>query len=148
MSKRNKWFIWFLFIIYIVGMTYLLFFAESYGRTNISGYRYNLKPFSEIRRFIVYYRTLGIWNVIVNLLGNIAAFVPMGLFLPLISPKCKKALFTFCTGLLIDVCIETIQLLCMVGSFDVDDMILNMFGVIIGYIWYRIWARGSKRESR
>ena len=35
-------------------------------------------------------------------------------------------------------CIETVQLVCKVGSFDVDDLLLNTIGGIVGYIFYRV----------
>ena len=52
---------WVLFGCYLAGLVYFMFFAESLGRTEVSeGYRYNLKPFLEIRRCIRY------WDVTVS----------------------------------------------------------------------------------
>lgn len=42
----------------------------------------NLVPFKEIKRFIIYYRQIGINAVILNLAGNVVAFMPFGFFLP------------------------------------------------------------------
>ena len=42
-----------LFVLYIAGLVYFLFFAEMLDRTGIErSYHYNLIPFREIRRFI------------------------------------------------------------------------------------------------
>ena len=43
-------------------------------------YHYNLVPFREIKRFLVHRETIGIMAVMLNLVGNIVAFVPYGLF--------------------------------------------------------------------
>ena len=64
-----------LFVLYIAGLVYFLFFAEMLDRTGIErSYHYNLIPFREIRRFIVYADLLGPVAVISNLFGNIAIF--------------------------------------------------------------------------
>ena len=46
--------------------------------------------------------------------------------------------------------LETLQLIFMVGSFDVDDMQLNTLGAALGYLAYRFvqWARVSIRRRR
>ncbi len=64
-----------MFGVYIICLTYFLFFAESTGRT-FEGrtYHYNLELFKEIRRFIVYRHSLGTKAVLLNLLGNIVAY--------------------------------------------------------------------------
>ena len=123
--KKNKlkYLIWFVFCIYIAAMVYFLFFSERYGRTEVSGYRYNLKPFSEIKRYLKYYD---------------AAFVPFGFCMPVFAKSYRNFLVTFLNGLLIITCIETIQLVFMVGSFDVDDILLNITGVILGFFAYKI----------
>ena len=43
------------------------------------------------------------------------------------------------------VIIESVQLILKVGSFDVDDMILNTMGVIIGYIVFKLLYVGVKK---
>ena len=71
-KKSLRFFAAILFILYICLLFYLLFFSETYGRTMDSGYRYNLEPFKEIKRFWSNRDSLG-WNsVITNLAGNIA----------------------------------------------------------------------------
>ena len=54
---------------------------------------------------------------------------------------------TVITGFLFSLFVESVQLVSKVGSFDVDDMILNTAGAAIGYMMYtavqqmRIWRR-------
>jgi glycopeptide antibiotics resistance protein len=128
-----------LFLCYLLGLTYFLFFAESYGRTlEARDYSYNLVPFLEIRRFWENREVLGNVSVFINLAGNVLAFVPYGFFLPMMGRYARgffrMALFTFEFSLLV----EVIQLVSRVGSFDVDDLILNTLGGILGYLLFTL----------
>ena len=76
-----------LFFLYLVVLTYFLFFSEKYGRTAEREFSYNLTPFLEIRRFWNYREILGVKAVFINLAGNILAFVPFGAILPVISRR-------------------------------------------------------------
>lgn len=128
-----------LFICYLLGLTYFLFFAESYGRTGVNReYSYNLVPFLEIKRFWLNREVIGNFAVFINLAGNVLAFVPFGFFLPMLNRHTRglfrMGLFTFEFSLLV----ETIQLVSKVGSFDVDDLILNTLGGILGYLIFAL----------
>lgn len=127
-----------LFIIYLILLSYLLFFSEDYGRTmEEQSYRYNLHLFQEIKRFWQHRHTLGWKPVCINLFGNIAAFVPFGFFVPML--KRKRCGFFWCTLLsaLFSLCVETIQIVFKVGAFDVDDLVLNTIGGMAGYLLFR-----------
>ena len=117
------------------------------GRTYIDrDYHYNLTPFREIRRFIVYRRTLGWFAVLSNLLGNVLAFVPFGMILPMLTPKCRNFFHIVLLGGDFSLFVETIQLISKVGSFDVDDLILNTLGAALGYLVYRLIRRYFRRK--
>lgn len=119
-----------------------MFFSERFGRTGSSEeYRYNLVLFQEIRRFITYRKEIGLEGFLINIFGNVLAFAPYGFCLPMLSSK-DNNLFrvlgaTFCFSLLI----ECIQLFYKIGSFDVDDLLLNTTGGVIGFLAYRIARR-------
>ena len=134
-----------LFLLYVVFLIYFLFLAEWYGRTGISEeYRYNLELFREIKRFIIYREQLGAFAVFANLAGNILIFVPYGFFISVASRERGffKILF-FSMGL--SLCVEIIQLFTRVGSFDVDDILLNTIGGVFGYIIFLI-CNGIRRK--
>lgn len=134
-----------MFGVYIICLTYFLFFAESTGRTFESrSYHYNLELFKEIRRFIVYRHTLGTRAVVLNLLGNIVAFLPFGFFLPVMYPKCRSFLYTVFFSFEFSLLVETIQLVSKVGSFDVDDLLLNTVGGAIGCLIF-FWMNRIRR---
>ena len=126
---------WCLFLIYLMSLAYFLFFAEATGRTfSERSYQYNLIPFHEIRRFLIYRRQLGAAAVILNLAGNVLAFVPFGLFLPLLVKRVRSFGKTVLFGFEFSLLVEILQLYSKVGSFDVDDIILNTLGGLLGYL--------------
>lgn len=128
---------WVIFICYTILICYYTIFAESMGRAPgdvIGTPRYNLVPFTEIRRFIVYRNQLGIRAFMLNVVGNVVAFIPCGFLLPAISRRCRRMHKCVLIGFLISFVIECTQLAFRVGSFDIDDMMLNTLGVFIGFL--------------
>jgi glycopeptide antibiotics resistance protein len=147
-TKRQK-LGWVLFILYLCLLAYFMFFSESFGRTDTSrGYAYNLVPFREITRYFRYYDILGIPLFLINIVGNVAAFMPFGFFLPIISRRSRKWHNTVMFGCVFSVMLETLQLIFMVGSFDVDDVILNTLGAALGFISYKAVQRARCRRRR
>ena len=127
-----------LFTAYLAFLCYFLFFAESMGRGFTErAYHYNLMPLKEICRFWIHRKALGFWSVALNLVGNVVAFIPFGMFLPWLYGRCRR--FGLTLG------IETVQLVFKVGSFDVDDILLNTLGGILGFWGYRIYVYVRKR---
>lgn len=138
-KRRIKLGSFILLILYIAILIYVCFFSEDYGRGIISEYyRYNLIPFKEIRRFFVYWKVVGFWAFMMNMFGNVIAFMPFGFFVPILSHKERKLGRMAFLTLMLSLCIEVIQLLARVGSFDVDDLILNTLGGILGYFLFYI----------
>ena len=131
--------LWLLFYLYIVMLCYFLFFSEHYGRNDImSEYKSNLVLFREIRRYITHRDRIGFESFFVNILGNIFAFAPFGFFLPLLNKKYRNFFVITLMSLLFSLSIESIQLVFRVGIFDVDDILLNMLGAMLGYAFYRL----------
>lgn len=142
-----------MFGVYIICLTYFLFFAESTGRNFESRtYHYNLELFKEINRFIRYRHILGKGAVFLNLVGNVAAFLPFGFFLPILHPKCRSFLYTVFFSFEFSLVVETIQLVSKVGSFDVDDLLLNTIGGGLGCLIFlgmnRIRRRYGTKEKK
>ena len=148
-TTRNQKLGWVLFIVYLAMLVYFMFFAESFGRDPAQReYAYNLELFKEIKRFYQYRHQLGIEAFFLYLVGNMAAFMPCGFFLPIVSRRGRKWYKNtmICFGL--SLCIETVQLVFKVGSFDVDDLLLNTVGGVIGYISYRIVQNARIRRKQ
>lgn len=71
--------------------------------------------------------------------GNVLAFVPLGILVPLLAPRRSSWLFVLAVGLVVSVAIELAQL-GLSSAFgythrqsDVDDVILNVIGALLGY---------------
>lgn len=134
------------FLLYLVLLAYLLFFSSTYGRTAELGYRYNLVPFLEIRRGLEHIDTVGYRYVMVNIAGNIAAFMPFGFLLPLVVKRRMQIGTVTGNTFLLSLSAEVIQLLTRTGAFDVDDLILNTVGGALGYLCYVILF-GRRRKN-
>ena len=135
------------FFAYLLLLAYLLFFSSTYGRTMEMGYRYNLKPFLEIRRGLENIDKVGYRYVIVNIAGNIAAFMPFGFLLSLITERRVHTGHAFVDTFFLSLSAETIQLLSRTGAFDVDDLILNTVGGVLGY-WCFVLLFGRRRKGQ
>lgn len=97
----------------------------------------NFDFFQTIRLYIRHWDNKGI-NSFGNLIGNVIVFIPMGIMLPVLFESCKNVFSCMVRVLLFVMCIELFQLFSNFGVFDVDDILLNCFGALVGYIIYRI----------
>lgn len=74
----------------------------------------------------------------INILGNVAMFVPLGAFLPTMWPKLQRAWKALPVALLTIIFVEICQLFTLRGRCDVDDVLLNMVGITLGYALWRL----------
>jgi len=82
----------------------------------------------------------------VNLVGNIVPFMPVGFLAPLFYRRMtwqKSLILAIATGL----AMETMEVVFRVGIFDVDDIILNALGVMMGYWVFAMFNRESGPSS-
>ena len=129
----------FLLIIYGGVVLYFVLFSDRLGRVEgYSTYRYNLIPFEEIRRFILYRDYVSTEAFLLNLLGNLLVFFPVGILIPLWRTKKTGCIRIMLYTFLFTLSIETMQLITRVGVFDVDDLLMNTLGGIGGWVCYRI----------
>lgn len=91
----------------------------------------NFTPFKTIKMYIRYYERL---NSFENLFGNILIFIPFGYLLPGAFYRYRNFFCFFAGTFLFVLGIEVFQLFSAFGAFDVDDLILNCFGGLIGYV--------------
>ncbi len=139
-----------LFILYLLLLFYLLFFSENYGRTmQEREYRYNLELFKEIKRFWNNRQTLGLQNVMINLVGNVVAFAPFGFFLPILTKTGKNVFGCVIYSAMFSASVELVQLVTKVGAFDVDDILLNAAGGLAGFLCYfLVWKPLTQRKKQ
>ena len=73
-----------------------------------------------------------------NVIGNVAMFIPSGIVLPIIYKRLDSFIKVILAGGGISLCIEIIQLPFSVRASDIDDLILNTVGVMLGYGIYAL----------
>ena len=130
------------FVLYLIFLIYLTLFDVSWLRSGFDFFnfdnladRVNLIPFHTIFSFINDFDSLiSTKQIFLNLFGNIFAFMPMALFLPLFFKKQGKIGYFIITLVIIILGIETVQLITGFGRFDIDDLILNLFGAVLAYL--------------
>lgn len=126
--------LYFIFIIpYCLLLLYLMFIG--FGRTQFSTHIIRLTPIVSTYNFIK--NTVQPKDIFINIFGNILMFIPFG-FLGWIFPKLKdfqSVLMAFLSGLII---VEALQYFTRLGVFDIDDLLLNSFGVWLGFHLWKI----------
>ena len=135
-----------LFAAYAALMLWLLLHRSGYvdGIPYLQQLKANLIPFRTVRLFVrllSHHRPHLVRAAVINLVGNVVMFIPLGLFLPLVFRKLRKWHKALLCAALIITAVETAQLLTLVGSCDVDDLILNLAGSTAGYILYKIISK-------
>ncbi len=132
-------------ILYLPALFFILFL---FGRNYRYGADGSLWQFVRFNTNLVPFKTIGEYFSalarnrmnfdipIKNLLGNLLMFLPMGVYLPLFFKKMGR--FRVCGPVMLGLvfCVESFQLITRTGSFDVDDIILNFLGAVIGFgLW-------------
>lgn len=100
----------------------------------------------EIRRYLLNAQQIGRKGVLLNLWGNVLGFMPLGFVLPVFSRRCRK--YWYNTGFaayLLSWLIEMAQLFLRAGSCDVDDILLNTLGGLLGYVCFHLTQRLRSR---
>lgn len=101
----------------------------------------NFRPFDSIWRVYVQGFRSGRINfgyMVLNLLGNLCAFMPMAFFLPGLWRAQRRWYVFLPTVVLMCAAVEGTQLLLMVGSCDVDDVILNAGGAFLLWLLLKL----------
>lgn len=114
---------------YTLFLLYLMFLGM--GRTQYEDNLIRVEPVFSTLSFIE--NTIRWWDIIRIVAGNVVMFMPFG-FLGWIFPELKNLknnLFTFVAAITI---VEALQYFTRLGIFEVDDIILNTFGVFLGFL--------------
>lgn len=129
------------YIVSVAAITIIpLPYSEQYKRANI-----NLYPFIRTYQNLVdptkARDRLLATDVVTNILGNVLMFIPFGIFLPELFPKTNRYKYVAVAAFIVSSLIEITQLLSrVIGNYrqaDIDDVILNTTGALLGYFIYR-----------
>ena len=78
-------------------------------------------------------------DALLNLIGNVAMFIPLGIVWPSVFPKLDTHRKVIAAGVGVSLCIEILQLPFFDRTSDIDDLILNSAGFLLGYgLWLLI----------
>lgn len=125
--------IWVAFVLYLVFLLKLLLFSRAPG----SERSLNLIPFATISDYLFSGSAAVKRFAIGNVIGNVVAFVPLGAFLPLLRHRTGIG-----TNLLVVVCasvaVEIVQGVFGLGASDIDDVILNTLGGLVGVLFFTL----------
>lgn len=139
MKRAVKISAWGTFVLYCLVLFYILILDKA-----LSGYHQNIRniiahinliPFRTVVTYLIRLanNSINLDTVIKNLAGNLILFVPMGAFLPFAFDKMKKLWRVVLVLLIMILTVELAQIVLMIGSFDIDDLILNLLGGLLGY---------------
>ena len=101
----------------------------------------NLVPFQTIRDYIQFSSEMGFLRWFSNLAGNLFIFVPLGLYLPILFSSMRKFFRALLVIMAVSISLEALQYLFATGSTDIDDLLLNTLGGILGFGLFSCIAR-------
>ena len=137
MKKMIRPALWTAFGIYCFILIHIVFLSRG-AMIHYSYAKYfrqftNFIPFRTIVEYIDRYNN-GFRNLsVVNLLGNFILFTSMRMLLPCVATKLNRFWKVTLTVLIMVVAVEITQRILRVGSVDIDDVLFNVIGAIIGY---------------
>ncbi len=121
-------------------LLYVTVFQGSFG----GGARWlNLQPFLMLREALNRF-TPQTW---LNLLINLLPFVPLGILLPLLFPKTEKWYGILAAGLGTALAMELLQYVTAEGICDIDDLILDTMGTMLGWSFLMLVLSLKRRKS-
>lgn len=134
--------LWIIAIVYSIAVAKIILFK--YGFTPQIR-EVSLSPFEFMRDF--YRAETSIDILLKNTLGNIAIFIPMGILIPALR-KSSDAKKTIVIGFLTSLGIEIFQYIFALGAMDIDDLILNTLGVVLGcLIYFKVLKKLDKKAK-
>lgn len=144
--------LWIGLMVYTLVLTKLILFKRPSGyikdhllhRLSLHSAKANLhkaylQPFESIKFY--FSGRMPFSYVFVNLIGNIAGFIPMAIFLAMLFKPLRSAPACILCIFFISVGFELFQLVTALGVCDIDDVILNTFGGMIGYFIFWLMNR-------
>ncbi|MCA0989352.1 VanZ family protein [Guptibacillus algicola] len=129
--------------IYLLALVYSTLFIYNYYPY---GKSVNLVLFDSIK---LMWESGSYWLILKNIIGNILLFMPLGFLVPLVHRRCRSLFVIAMIGFTISTMIELLQYFAAQRIFDIDDILLNGLGAVVGYGVYGVclWVyRKVKRK--
>lgn len=129
------------FVLYIIILFRILIFSRG-AHSSI-----NLVPFHSIMDYLSGSNTVSHRFAFINIFGNIILFVPLGIYLSLFKHG-KRIGTNVLWILIISLLVEIAQYIFGIGASDIDDVILNSLGGLIGVVAYKALSAILKDENK
>ncbi len=142
-------------MLYTVLMLWLLFgqrLGYAFGGTYLESLAANINivPLKTVSQYVRVFATDASYgelrHAVINLVGNVIMFVPLGLLLPCVVRKMRGFLRHFVYCAVVIIFIELIQLFTLLGSLDIDDLILNLIGTTVGYLVFKVTNTAANKR--
>ena len=130
-------------IILSLYVVILLYFTVI-GRYSHEEYENRIYFYYSYRRLIEHYDTQSMRQILLN----IAMFVPVGFMLPMVFNSKGKYLKAIVVSILLIIVIEFLQMLTKTGSCEVDDIINNLIGALLGIALYHMAFKLFKNQKK
>ena len=155
---KNKQFNWKrelqLLLVYICLLVVTRFTFCPFGKVDgkiqpLVFYRDNWFPFRiNLLPFVYLFDYPNLREALLNFIGNTAMFIPIGVIWPIVYKKLDTPWKVIAAGVGFSLCIEVLQLPFYDRVSDIDDLILNSLGYVIGYGLYCLVKFGKKKLAR
>lgn len=128
-----------IFLLYLIVMFQCVFgssvFIRNHGISSV-----NVIPFRTMIKYIAAWNNREIAKriIIYNVLGNLILLMPLGFFVPYYLKKFHSFMYCFVVWLFCSMAVEAFQYIFRIGSFDIDDVILNISGACMFYFALKI----------
>ncbi len=98
-----------------------------FDATKVLPFRLNMIPFVHLMDYPIFREAM------LNLIGNTTMFIPLGVVWPSVFKDLNTHKKVILAGVGVSLCIEILQLPFYDRVTDIDDLILNTLGYLIGY---------------
>ena len=150
---------WFVLIIYMIILTKMILFKRPIGYiaryfkhhyswqvVKENARQANLTPFTTISLYLNKSRRVD--YSVENLAGNLVGFIPLGILLPVLFVGSRRAWKITGISFLVSLLFELTQLATALGSFDVDDLLLNTIGGLLGYYVFLLFQLPAENKQK
>ena len=111
-----------------------------FDRDKILPFWLNLKP------FVYLFDYPNLKDALLNLIGNTAMFLPLGIVWPAVFKKLDSHWKVIAAGIGVSLTIEILQLPFFNRATDIDDLILNSLGYLLGYGVYLLARKMGRKK--
>ncbi|QDX91878.1 hypothetical protein EEL30_05560 [Brevibacillus laterosporus] len=122
-------------MIFFLLPLYLLYIFLNTERFHRHYFKIRLIPFEKIIDFFTHFETFNRYE----LLGRILLYIPIGILIPLLFSSINNMLITFVFTLTLSFLMNSVKIVAQAGFFEIDDIILNVIGVVIGFVFVKGW---------